>query len=30
MLKLDFGRDLYLYSQQDVALWLGYDQIFPK
>jgi hypothetical protein len=24
------GNDLYLYMQQDVALWVGYDQIFLK
>jgi hypothetical protein len=24
------GCDLYLYRQQDIALWVGYDQIFPK
>jgi hypothetical protein len=24
------GRDLYLYSQHDVALWVGYNQIFSN
>jgi hypothetical protein len=27
---ITIGHDLYLYRQQDVALWVGYDQIFPK
>jgi hypothetical protein len=27
---ITIGHDLYLYSQQDVALWVRYDQIFPK
>jgi hypothetical protein len=27
---ITIGRDLYLYRQQDIALWVGYSQIFPK
>jgi hypothetical protein len=29
-MMITIGRDLCLYSQQDAALWVGYDQIFPK
>jgi hypothetical protein len=27
---ITIGRDLYLYRQQDVALWVRYNQIFLK
>jgi hypothetical protein len=27
---ITIGRELYLYKQQDIALSVGYDQIFPK
>jgi hypothetical protein len=27
---ITIGHDLYLYRQQDVSLWVRYDQIFPK
>jgi hypothetical protein len=27
---ITIGCDIYLYRQQDAALWIGYDQIFSK
>jgi hypothetical protein len=30
LLDTSIGRDLSLYRQQDEALWLGYEKIFPK
>jgi hypothetical protein len=27
---ITIGRDLFLYRKRDIALWVGYDQIFPK
>jgi hypothetical protein len=27
---ITIGHDLYLYRQHDAALWVRYDQIFPK
>jgi hypothetical protein len=29
-MMITIGRDLYLYRQHDIALWVGYGQIFPK
>jgi hypothetical protein len=29
-MMITIGCDLYLYRQQDVPLWVGYDQIFTK
>jgi hypothetical protein len=30
LMMIIIGHDLCLYRQRDIALWVGYDQIFPK